>query len=841
MGELLAVVASNPLSGVVVAALLFSVTLFPLGLMLGGTCDECCQLCEECETGRLPDTVTVTFSGYPDTGQGADLVTMTFSSCTGFGGAAKLLTPGGDPATAAGPMTSIAVTDGGSGYAKLGREEPTVAVQSAGNGDATFTVTLSETTDFCGLAIWEVASVTVTAGGTGYQYGQSVNFEVQGTGTAESTGSGTIVTDLEEPTVEITATPGSGAAFTVTFEADDFDANKYAIDTVTVTAGGTGYEDGTIATVTATGSSTEEAAAYLEIQTGRVEPTLTLTTGILSNGSGATYEPVLTEDTGTGRSFWKITSVTISVGGEGFVDGESIFVEPNGHTELQAFFGYALTRNDQPTLTALVLSETGTGCVIEPTLTQTTLPSGKDAWQVTGFSVSNGGSGYTAGDSVAVTVTVGQEISPIDITVQVDGTGAVTGFTVNDSGLFAIVGVLDSVVIVTEGYYYEDTGVVAAVEVIDGGIYYNDTGVVLSVTVDSPGIYYLENAAVAAVVPAISVDVFQEFPSDGSGAVLTPVVDTDTSSATFGQITGVTITNGGDDYLAWATINAYCMAGYMNGRPIVLARARLLDPAYNPSDYACWYLSTTCDPLNPFASTASSDSIASETVAFYYRFDGSTSVVRGPQVSLSTDDGIADCSDFTLSFPADSAYFAGQRSAFNAVSATVASGGGSVDSAVGPRARQCGSCCLGGNIPSEFTLSLTNLVQPGNNTSLPDGTYVMQRDASIDNIYSISHSSPLIWYGQSGNGGLFAAIIEPCARLVQEGATSLYSWRDDGCGDTCNQQCRFRLYFSGTFVGYPQLGADPGCSCSASPICEPPAGTYSMVDFNGTPSVSVTI
>lgn len=829
MTDLFAVIAETPLASVVLATFFFSLSLFPLGLMLGGECDSCCTQCDKCETGRLPDTVTVTFDGYPDTSQNAGLVEVSFFSCSGFGGRATLLAPGGTP----GPMSEIEMTDGGGGYAHLGREEPTVVVQSSGNGDATFVVSLSETEE-CSGRVWEVSSVTVTAGGTGYQNRERVNFEVQGDGQARNTGSGTIATYLEEPTVEVSAFSGSGAEFVVTFASGALETDPYTIESVDVTAGGTGYQDGTIANVTPTGTSTEDSQAYLEIQTVRDEPTLALTTGIFSNGTGATYEPVLTENTASGRSVWRITSVDVSEGGEGFYDGESVLVVPGEHVEAQAFFGYALTRNDQPTLTSLVLSETGSGCVLEPTLSETTLPDGKDAWRVIGFSIVDPGLSYVAGQPISITVDEGQEIEPIDITIQVDEEGRVTGFNVNDAGLFAIVGVLDTVEIVFQGEYYADTGVVESVNVIYGGEYYDDTGVVASVTVDFPGSYYQENEGLSAYVPEIEVFISQSDPSAGSGAVLTPVVDTNTSSDTFGQITDVTITNGGVDYLAWENTNAFCLGDYLNGRPIVLAKSELLGTQSNGCEYRSW----VCGTLGP--------GNFKQSVSFLYGYYESSSLVSGPHWNAVLTDQIEDCSDFSLSVPSSAGFAI--RPGFENVSATIVSGGGSIEEAIGPEGLKCGSCCLTAESPEEITVSVTNLVQAGDNPSLPDGNYVCFRSPFNDGLYNRTRSGEIVWH--TGINSL-RVTIEPCAYLASEPSGVRYKWQEIFCGDTCNRKCQVSVSYDGMVYAYPDIGTygafgagfDVDCSrCLDTPICDP-SGSYVLraSDFTGTPYVSATV
>jgi hypothetical protein len=69
------------------------------------------------------------------------------------------------------------------------------------------------------------------------------------------------------------------------------------------------------------------------------------------------------------------------------------------------------------------------------------------------------------------------------------------------------------------------------------------------------GYFYLEDENPANVIAAdVEVVLEQTLPSDGAGASITAEIDTDLTSATFGQITEFSVTAGGDGYLAWAYV-----------------------------------------------------------------------------------------------------------------------------------------------------------------------------------------------------------------------------------------------------------------------------------------------
>ncbi len=837
----------EPTSLPLLAVLAFSLTLYPLGLMLGSDCSPCCGIeCGECETGKLPDTVTVTFDGFPDTGQGPDLVNVSFFSCSGYGATARLLSPNaatGGP----GPMATFEIVDPGSGYAVVGREEPTVAVALAGNQDATLEVVLSAETDFCELPYWSVASITVTSPGTGYDYGQVVQFLAQGESTAAVVGLGTIITVTEEPTVTLSAVPGDGAVLVPVWAPSGPD--KYTLGSVTVSNGGSAYRDGSTLVISPTGTTTVESPAYAEIQTTRLEPTLTLTTGILSNGGGAVITPQLTEiESFYYDKYWSITGVEISSGGAGFVAGELLIVPPGAHTEVSSFYGVAVVRNDAPTLTVTPLAEGGSGAQLNATLSQITLPDGSDAWEISDIDIENPGSGYADGGIVGVILTNGTEIEALEATLSVDEAGAIVGVVIDNSGKFAVVGVLDSVTIYSPGEFFLDDGIIASVEAYLGGTYYNDTGVIDRVDVLDRGVYYLENLELPALVPPVEAEIYQLEGSNGIGAVLSAVVDDDPESETFGQITGVTIINPGTNYLAWANVQSFCMGEYFNGRPITLARKTLFGPQFQNENFACSYETRVCDPLGGRSAWQQS------LVGFTYKLDENTSVVSGPGVSLATDDLVEDCSSFTLNFPAGSAYYSGQRPAFNAVSATVVSGGGGNASEAidGPPAGSCGSCCLNEDaVPAEITLSVQN-VSPGAALSgVPDGDYVLIRDQSDEsNLFGNAFVSvlitgaPLVWFSRSRS--MFVAVV-PCAGLAEDSvyggqyfwfnADSFPGFRpnavpEDGCGNNCYKNCRLVIGINVNLSDPPAGGIySDECNCREFPICSPPPGTYELWQY----------
>lgn len=377
MIELLAQV--DPFAGLMACLWLFAAGMFPAGFMLGATCSDCCiGPCDLCTEGTLPNTLTVTFSGMTGEVRTEDFIVLSVSSCFGSGAAARVTAPGGDRDEDKGPISAVSVTNGGSGYAKLGRIAPTLTISGGSGTGATFTPTLTNYQDECGLDYWSVTELT-PSGGTGYVEGETVTVEPAAGDTVDSYAYGTIVLKRFQPTLSI---------------AGDAD----------------------------------------------------LTINYTNNNDGT----------------WSIASVTVNDGGSVYTDGDPLEIE------------------------------LGDGDIL--------LPPG--------------------GAALVGRVTAG--------------------------------GALDSV------------------DVDFGAYYYRTTGEPDSVTLAWYGVYYRESAAATPYVSATVNVLSQSGPSAGSGANLIAVVDDDPSSETFGEITGVTVEDGGDGYLAYETLKN-CVQRW-DGRSVVVRR-----------------------------------------------------------------------------------------------------------------------------------------------------------------------------------------------------------------------------------------------------------------------------
>jgi hypothetical protein len=247
---------------------------------------------------------------------------------------------------------------------------------------------------------------------------------------------------------------------------------------------------------------------------------------------------------------------------------------------------------------------------------------------------------------------------------------------------------------------------------------------------------------------------------------------------------------------------------------------------------------------------------------FEYRQDKSAepakSLLQAPLVSLTTEEQIANCNSFTLEFP-DKAQ---SVTAFNDVTATVVSGGGSVEDATGSpvvpsmagggshATGVCGSCCLNEEAtPAEVTINLEYLTESSFGRPA-EGDYVLSRGNRLMGLLSnLGNSNLTLWefggeytYGGSSYPFTLEAALEPCATLSNTGPGALHTFVAADCDDTCYKKCRLRINLyegGGVFI---RGSYNPGCTCVDFPVCSPPAGAYTLVSgaFD-TPAYTATI
>lgn len=442
-------------------------------VMLGAACSPCCLDCS-----CLPDEVTVTFSGLTGTITKVDnLLSVTFSAAFGSGAAASVTADGGLP-TDGFPISSVTLTNAGSGYALLGRVAPTVSATATPGTGATFTVSLSKVDET--PPYWKVGSVAVS-GGSGYVNDSAVTFSVASGDTESVAATATLATSRSQPTLTFSAPGGSGLTGTISYSGPT--SNVWSVASLAVTNGGSGYTDGDAVTFTLGTDDVEVTPAVATIATGRSQPSISADATLNSSGgSGASLTVTLSQGTdGNGKAIWSVSAIGISAAGSGYaVDEVIVFIVDDG------------------------------------------------------TAVTNGSGKITS----------------------VDGSGGITGVSV-----------------VTAGSYYKDNGVVASVSVTSGGSYYKQSGTPASVTVSDGGKYWREDATASPYVASVTASIAQTAPSDGTGATLSVTVDSDTSSATFGQIASLTLTNAGTGYLGWSYTTSACNIDTFNGASFLLQQS----------------------------------------------------------------------------------------------------------------------------------------------------------------------------------------------------------------------------------------------------------------------------
>lgn len=352
MFDLLAHATTEPQSLLAFAVLAFAAGMFPVGLMLGGTCSACCkqrnsELCSACENSDYPDFVTATIAGMPDQTPGEYACPITFDACFGDLATGQITSPGGTEEP--GPVTGYMLTGGGFGYAKLGREEPTVTA-SLLSGDAELEVTLLQQQDECGVDYWIVSKVEATKAGTTTPNGSTVIFSTAEGDTAEVGAEATVETEYSPPTVTLSVPGGNGANLSPNWTPIGDPPTAWALESITVNYGGAGYARDTEVTITPTGQTQVETPALARIDTGPDEPSVTLSVSS-GTGSGAVIQAVF------GAAY--IVDVTVVDGGTGYEEADFISVTPGANTTETTPAAFAITVDEDGVITSVTVTNIG--------------------------------------------------------------------------------------------------------------------------------------------------------------------------------------------------------------------------------------------------------------------------------------------------------------------------------------------------------------------------------------------------------------------------------------------------------------------------------------------------
>lgn len=771
----------------------------------------------------LPSSLTATFSGFKDyTVSPTHLCELTFTAPFGSGAAGHVSEPIGYAPDDLGPIGSVVLTDAGSGYAKYGRSKPAITAEPTGPGDGgELLVTLAQQSGEDSLPYWEVDKITVLAFGQGYVHWSSVAITAEPNSTVSSECVAHIVTARTEPTLTATAMSGnSDAVLSVSLEEItdaelDYYNGMYRIASISVTQPGTAYENGSpvlIAVDTEDDLMAIEAIAH--IVTKRVEPTLSI-------AGNAVVDITLTKAEDP-PARWSISSIAVTDGGSGYIDGETVAVvgAPGDESECSGTPNTVIvhTVRDEPTLSVGVSSNAGSGADLSATLAQV-----GNVWVVTDVVINDGGADYEVGDQLAITVSSGQEVGPASGEVASVEDGAITSVTIFVEGAYFLdTGVVETV---EQPYAYpcqwwHDTHEIESVVVDNSGAYYRDTGEIESVTINEKGGYYLEDPNAEPYVANVAVGIAQLQPSAGTGGEVTVSVNDDTGSPNFGTLFGLAIKSPGSGYLAGEKI-ATCQGKIWNERSVVLTRGipgEFLP--FRPSEpwVDCAHSRTWCERC--YLTGSPPAWFGQRSLRVYWNGSTTTPSVEFNQVAYSTSGQIQDCSIGSFSAVGGD----GQTITFSA-------GGEYEPDTASTADGSCHQCCAGTIPPDEIEATAT--------VSFVDKAYTppITRYYANNDVFVLSRTDACSlryqWEGMAPQ----LPTTEGLGLYVEARPLGLQE-----CGqERCSQKCVLTGVAQLTFSGYVS-GDSVVCGSVAEPpsLC-PPSGTitgktgpYGLVDYSIT-------
>lgn len=371
-----------------------------------------------------------------------------------------------------GPIKLLKITKSGSGYASIGRVEPTVTIAATAGllqVGGTFSPTLESAKDDCGRDYWYVKSVEASGGEC---YGV---INVIGSNRVEPVG------------VTASVAGGSGAELSVTLAkaTDDCKASYWQVSGVSVICRGEGYADKAPVVFQAASGDTVavDAAGSVAVTDGAIQSVSVTSGGVYYRGDG------------------------------GYADLRSAVAK--GDTLSSAAWIWGRTRSE-PELTATVAGGAGATFAItfdkqSQNVVGAVNSSSFDVyhWEVASVAVTSGGSGYTPGESPVTfsqaTHTKRRQLAQATATVLPDGS-------------------VGSVSVSSGGHYYKDDGSIVDVVVSDGGAFYRE---------DKSKSPYVANvtATVEQLSPSagsdaeVSVTVNSTYGSTAFGSIVSAVVD----------------------------------------------------------------------------------------------------------------------------------------------------------------------------------------------------------------------------------------------------------------------------------------------------------------------------
>jgi hypothetical protein len=336
-------------------------------------------------------------------------------------------------------------------------------------------------------------------------------------------GYATEVVERAEPEIAagVATFAGTGAVLSVSLQkVGDGDEAFWTIASVEVVSGGEEYDPSEFVSFSTSDVESSPAEAYIKVTTEA--PTISASA---TGGEGASLAVSLTEVVDYyGASLWSVSSVDVANGGTGHEDGSQVtFTVDDGKTRSPAVATIATGRVEPDVVAGVTSYGGGSGAAF----TVYILKNG-DVWSVSGVTVENGGSGYAEYSDFVYFSTEDTESYSAYGSIVTDEAGTIT-----------------SVIVEQGGAYFRSNGIIESIAISDGGEYYKTEGAIDSVVLVSGGQYWrLQGTGVAdADTPVVTIS-----SNTGQFATATATVDTSLTSPTFGQITSIDVTNGGDGY-----------------------------------------------------------------------------------------------------------------------------------------------------------------------------------------------------------------------------------------------------------------------------------------------------
>jgi hypothetical protein len=363
----------------------------------------------------------------------------------------------------------------------------------------------------------------------------------------DSPGEGYAVLGRVSPAVDgIAGGSGHDAVIETTLEETKghCDLPVWKVASITVKNGGSGYVNLETVTLSTSDGIVEKDGLGI-LHTKNLRPT---TLAVSPTGQATVFAISIASNEDTPET-WKITKVDASGDLGGWGDDATLRISlSNGDVAFRDADIHVRTIRSALEVSATVSGDSGgAGASLSVSLEKFADANGRDGWRVFSISIDNGGAGYATGDAVSFSVV---DDPGFDQHVVFDAVATV--------GEIGESGEVLSIAVANAGEYWRDTGTIDSVEVRDGGAY-GLAGVVDTITLAEPGKYYKEDRAAEPLIAEVTIEITQNYPSNGSGADLEAVVDRDVSSGSFGQITGVTVKHGGSGYLAYNTLTRNCI------------------------------------------------------------------------------------------------------------------------------------------------------------------------------------------------------------------------------------------------------------------------------------------